>query len=244
MSLLRVRLDPVPGVELPQHLLVRGMTIGISRFGAGGKRRLEGAATFEFGCAVTDRALKKPGSPTVFATLSGHLRVDGDLARLIDPIVTQVPPLEAEFVVDGHKRPRRELGLDLSPLGGPTTGPSLFLPDDAQIEHGHAEISVALSVDGAAHGDAAINDVLDLPLVPFRQTHAVFRLVDGAGAPLIAQRVKVKSSLDEELEAETDQHGEIYLSAFDGRSYEIIELIQPEEEALALVTQTSTGGLA
>jgi hypothetical protein len=243
MSKLRLVLYPKAGTVVHGVELVSGLRLGVTSFGGAGAGVVEGPAVIEFACSSLTNARAKAGAPQPFATLSGFLRVQGSTARLMGaPTLVQPPTLGEASEVDGHQRPRRALDLDLSDLSGPREGLRLLLPDEAQAEHGHLEIRAKLEVNGEAHGTFEQNDALDVPLLRFRDTHAVFRFVDGEGKGLAGALVRVKSSLGEELEKTTDTHGELYLEASDGRTYEVLEVQQNPH--LAMITAHSTTRLA
>ncbi len=243
MSKLRLVLYPKAGTVVHGVELVSGLRLGVTSFGGAGTGIVEGPAVIEFACSYIANAREKAGAPESFATLSGFLRVQGSTARWVGvPTLVQPPTLSEASEVDGHSRPRRGLDLDLSDQSGPREGLRLLLPDMAQAEHGHVEIRAKLEVNGEAHGSFEQNDALDVPLLPFRQTHAVFRFVDGEGKGLAAALVSVKSSLGEELQKTTDAHGELYLEASDGRTYEVLEVTQ--DQNLAMISAFSTKNLA
>jgi hypothetical protein len=243
MSKLRLVLHPKAGTVVHGVELVSGLRLGVASFGGAGAGVVEGPAVIEFACSSLTNARAKAGAPQPFATLSGFLRVQGSTARLMGaPTLVQPPTLGEASEVDGHSRPRRALDLDLSDLSGPREGLRLLLPDEAQAEHGHLEIRAKLEVNGEAHGTFEQNDALDVPLLRFRDTHAVFRFVDAENKPIAGAKVRVKSSVDGELALVTDQHGELYMEAPDARTFEVLEVKAAEE--LAVIAAHSTSALA
>lgn len=233
-----------------RRVVVRALALNLEDFGGPRKRKLEASVKIEFLCSVRKAALEEPkGAPTPFAVLTGKVSVAGGapVFTIAEP-VSYVPPLDVVFEKDGHKRPRRKVELKADRILPAALGEAkkleLFLPDDAQIATGFAEISAVLTVDGSPEGKADENDVFDLPLLPLYLTHAMFEFVDGEGRPKKSFQVRVKSSLGKELEVESDDHGNVYLEASPGESFEVVEILPNLEEKLALVTSSSTEGFA
>lgn len=112
---------------------------------------------------------------------------------------------------------------------------AMFLPDSAQIAEGYLEMTATLSIGGAIHAEAKMNDTFDMILQPLSATHAVLRFVDEKRAPKAGVRALVRNPAGEEFEVEADDHGEVYLPAPNRERFRVLRLLpDTEQERLAL----------
>ena len=234
-----MKLEPVFSNTEPGRTSVPRFRVRLEALG-GAPATLQGAAaSVALSCEVKDR-VRTAEEPTAvpFATLEGVVNVKAGQAPSFVLSATTQEPLSEDFEQEGHRRPRRRVELvDPDVVGAEPR--VLLLPDAAQLPQGFAELFATLTVDGAAHGTEDAHDVLDIPLVPFALTHAVFKFVDAAGKPKQGLPVRVRSSAADEREVTTDDFGEIYLDAVDGQIYEVTALLPEEDERLAMVSENS-----
>jgi len=132
---------------------------------------------------------------------------------------------------DGHRRPRRKLFAKF-PDGSQV---ALLLPDLMQVPTGFMEVMAKLTVDGDVHADVDQNEVLDVPLLPLSATNAVFHFVDGNDQALAQVTASFQSATGEQLQATTDDFGEVYLDASQGQSYTLVEVLPADDDRVAVV---------
>jgi hypothetical protein len=148
--------------------------------------------------------------------------------------VQQDSNLTDHVEIEGHRRPRRRLKVTVAG-SSKAIGITLLLPDPMQVNVGHMEVRAKLVVAGALASGEDENDVLDGPLRPLRETHAVFQFVDARGEFITDAEVRFRSSRGEEIDALTDAFGEVYLDASENQTYTLLETPLEEDERLAVV---------
>lgn len=234
MSNLRVLLTPVRVNGPFGRVFIPGVEVGVSPLGSVPARFDQAPAKLEFSCLlVTDIRLSERTAPVGLGSVAGAVT-----SQAVAPVFAPTAPFEPlsvltdSFEKEGRRRPRRRIFLRF--VDAPTTADMIvLLPDALQVLSGHMEVLVKLSVAGGEQGTEEQNDVLDVPLLPLRQTHAVFQFFDGSGEPLRDLTARFDSA-GNEIEATTDAFGEIFLEASDSRSYTFIEAL-PADERVALV---------
>lgn len=243
MRQLRVLMQPIRTEGPGGRAIVSGFELGFSPLGrATGPTVDEASAVLELSCVLVSKIRQDERSPPApLATLSGTLAagaggVDFALAG---------PPQQSGNLTDtvesgGHRRPRRRLLLRLPD----TTELPLLLPDLVQVTSGLMEVVAKLTVNGDVHADVDKNEVLDVPLLPLRLTHAVFELVDGAGKPLKQVAASFQSSEGDTLQATTDDFGEIFLDGARGQTYSLVELLPADDDRVAVVETRVDEGIA
>jgi hypothetical protein len=234
MRQLRVLMQPIRTEGPGGRAIVSGFDLDFSPLGrATGPALDQATAIVELSCILISKIRRDERSePVPLVTLSGTLSVglggvDFTLAAPPQQPGNLTDPIES----DGHRRPRRRLLLRLSDA----TELPLLLPDLVQVTSGFMQITAKLTVNGDVHADVDQNEVLDVPLLPLRLTHAVFELVDGAGQPLKQVTASFETSEGETLEATTDDFGEIFLDGAQGQTYSLLELLPSDDDRVAVV---------
>lgn len=241
MGQLRVLMQPIRAEGPSERTTVSGFTLRFSALGRVSGPPLDGAsATVELTCLLVSNIRQNVRSdPAPLATLMGTLSLRNGAAELrVDRPAQQDASLTDVLEQDGHRRPRRKLRARM-PDGSEL---ALLLPDLVQVPSGFMEVMAKLTVNGVVHADVGQNAVLDVPLLPLGLTHAVFHFVDGTTEPLKRLRASFQSSLGETLEAETDDFGELFLEASQGQSYTLLEVLPGDEDRLAVVETSISGG--
>ncbi len=244
MRHLRVVMVPKRSVGGGGAAIVSGFSLTFSRLGhAVGPVLFQASAAVELSCVLIDKIrADERGEPVPLATLRGQLSADpsGSELSLSEP-VAQDPALSEVFEHEGHRRPRRRLLVEI----GRAPPLELLLPDEMQVTSGFMEVTAKLSVNGEVHADETQNEVLDVPLLPLKLTHALFHFVDSAGEPLAQRTVVFQESAGETFEAVTDDFGEIYLDASRGQRFTVVNLLPAGEAPVAIVeTQVSDSASA
>jgi len=234
MRQLRVLMQPIRTEGPGGRAIVSGFELDFSPLGrAIGPVVDRATAVLELSCLLVSKIRQDERSPAVpLATLNGTLSVGPRGADF----TLSAPPRQAGNLTDpvesgGHRRPRRSLIFRLPDA----TEQRLLLPDSMQVTSGLMEVMAKLTVNGDVHADIDKNEVLDVPLLPLRLTHAVFELVDGAGQPLKQVAASFRASDGQTLEATTDDFGEIFLDAAQGQTYSLLELLPAGDDRVAVV---------
>lgn len=216
------------------RVVVPGCEVRFSPLGSVPAKFEKTAAKLELsGSLVMDIRESELTEPTVLGFVEGEVTSGGagTLFRTTAPFQQNDPTLAETFEKEGHRRPRRKLFLRfVQDAQGPEL--TVLLPDEMQVLSGHVEVFAKLTVGGSEHGTEEENDVLDVPLLPLRETHAVFQFFDGAGEPLSELTARFESGGDE-IEATTDAFGEIFLDASENQTYTFIDAV-PADERLAV----------
>ena len=214
--------------------MVVGFELGLTPLGrATGPAVDQAPTTLELSCVLVSKIrLDERSEPEQLATFTGTLSVgNGGTDFVLDGPPQQDPTLTDVVEQDGHRRPRRKL-LATMPDGSELP---LLLPDLMQVPFGFMEVMAKLTVNGDVHADVDKNEVLDVPLLPLSLTHAVYFFVDGNGDPLSQFTASFQSSEGEQLEATTDDFGELFLDAAQGQSYTLLDVLPADDDRVAVV---------
>jgi hypothetical protein len=238
---LRVVMAPLRSEVPDGRAIVAGFELAFGRRGrAVGAAVVKAATKIELvGELIKNVRLDERAEPVALGTLNGELSTDAATSLFVnDGPIEQDASLDETFEQDGHRRPRRRLLVKI-PDGDEL---ELFLPDSLQVSSGHLEIKAKLTVSGALHADVDANDTLDVPLLPLRLTHAVFKFVDSAGKPLAGLSAEFEKSDGSKIEATADDFGELFLDASNKQTYRLVDTLPAEDERVAVLETSLTGG--
>lgn len=209
---VRVVLEPVLD-STRKTLFVSGFQLGIVPSGpavSSLERDVPAAASLKFALTYLKQVRERVAQPPVdIAELKGKLLLTGTPLKAVftpDP----VEPLTETQPADTHIRHTLDVVLHpRSAAGGARPLEMRLFSTDEQDGFRLAELSVALSVDGAVEASAEQNDTLDLPLDPGGTLRV--RIEDPAGAPIANHRVIITQSSGFKLETTTDDDGVIVI---------------------------------
>jgi hypothetical protein len=233
MRHLRVVMDPIQTTGASGRMVVRGFLLDFSSLGrAVGPTLVDAAATIELSCVlITKIRADERSAPEPLATLTGTLTADAASMQFTMDGVSQDPSLGEVLLQEGHRRPRRKLVVELRD----GRQRPLLLPDTMQVPTGFMEVSVKLTVNGEVHADVDQNEILDVPLLPLSFSHALFNFVDSSGQPLAQLNAEFEVSSGEQIEAATDDFGDVFLDASEGQTYKLLQVLPAEDDRVAVM---------
>lgn len=211
---IRVLLEPspLPGTgDLP--FLVRGCTVGLQVW-AGGSSLASVSATSPATLRFQARCLKDTLEPNPIKTLElGTVTGQLGLGKQGEPefTIAGAPAEEnAPLTVSPSSVAFRRsiaLGFRSSEFRNRPEEPVRLLIADADLVGvRHVELVVTLEVAGGVEADAALNDVLDIPL---KLEFLALNLLDEVGEPLKSQAVALDYPDGERVELTTDAKGQV-----------------------------------
>lgn len=209
---VRVVLEPVRDTTR-KSLFVSGLQLGIVPTGPAAsnlKRDVPAAASLKFGLTYLEQVRERVAEPPAeLAELKGKLMLTGTPLKAVftpDP----VEPLTETQPADTHVRHTLDLSIHPRSAAGSARPLEMRLfSTDEQDGFRLAELSVALSIDGAVEASAEQNDTLDVPLDPGGTLR--IRIEDPQGNPLAKHRVIITQSSGFKLEETTDDDGIIVI---------------------------------
>jgi len=206
---LRVVLEPVLD-SARKTLFVSGFQLGVVPSGPSASsmtRDVPAAASLKFSLTYLEQVRERVEQPPAeIAEVKGKLLLTGTPLKAVftpDP----AEPLTETQPADTHVRHTLDVLVHPRSAGGGGRRPltmRLFGTDE-QDKFRLAELSVALSIDGAEEASAAQNDTLDLPLDPGGTLRLT--IVDPQGKPLAQQKVIITQASGFRLEETTDDSG-------------------------------------
>lgn len=210
---LRVVLEPVLDTTR-KTLFVTGFQLGVVPSGPSDSslaRDVPATASLKFSLIYLEQVRERVEQPPAeIAEVKGKLLLTGTPLKAVftpDP----AEPLTETQPADTHVRHTLDVLVHPRSAGGGGGRPlemRLFATDE-QDKFRLAELSVALSIDGAEEASAAENDTLDVPLDPGGTLRLT--VVDPQGTPLAQQKVIITQASGFRLEETTDDSGVVVI---------------------------------
>ena len=232
----RLKLDPITGAGAGDAVLgIGGTTLSFQQQGAkttSAKRDSPQPARITFQVALSKRARGERETETfdIDGAIEGSLEINGKTGKPVFVVKGQpkFPEPEIKSSDSGSQVRPRCLALQLRAGDFDFSGEPiyLYLPKDLADGFHYAELHAELELAGSADAARAVNDVLDVPLLPRRKLRVC--LVDQQGTPIADQPLELLLG-EETVKLTTNARGEV---SIENPACDVAKVTIPEPAAL------------